>query len=81
MAVDMYIREIDNLSFELSMNRCNDKLATLANKILIKGLILVFFSFSLLVLQSTFQLYCNQRCSSQPLNCIFLTNVSPLELI
>ncbi|KAJ4765390.1 Phosphoenolpyruvate carboxylase [Rhynchospora pubera] len=36
MAVDMYIREIDNLSFELSMNRCNDKLAALANEILTK---------------------------------------------
>jgi phosphoenolpyruvate carboxylase len=47
MAVDMYIREIDNLSFELSMNRCNDQLATLANQILIKGLInLVLLSTS-----------------------------------
>ncbi|KAJ3694346.1 hypothetical protein LUZ60_009826 [Juncus effusus] len=36
MAIDMYIREIDNLRFELSMNQCDDKLAALVNQILIK---------------------------------------------
>nr|XP_019710665.1 phosphoenolpyruvate carboxylase 4 [Elaeis guineensis] len=36
MAVDLYIREVDNLRFELSMNRCSDKLASLAHEILLK---------------------------------------------
>ncbi|KAG0483205.1 hypothetical protein HPP92_011289 [Vanilla planifolia] len=35
MAIDLYIREVDNLRFELSMNRCSDKLANLANEILL----------------------------------------------
>eukprot|EP01018_Ginkgo_biloba_P007749 Gb_09680 [translate_table: standard] len=34
MAADLYIREIDSLRFELSMNRCSDKLAQLAYEIL-----------------------------------------------
>ncbi|ONK66264.1 uncharacterized protein A4U43_C06F5910 [Asparagus officinalis] len=36
MAVDLYIREVDNLRFELSMNRCSDKLAGLAREILLE---------------------------------------------
>ncbi|XP_072999647.1 phosphoenolpyruvate carboxylase 4 [Typha latifolia] len=36
MAIDLYIREVDNLRFELSMNRCSNKLASLANEILLK---------------------------------------------
>ncbi|KAK1268047.1 Phosphoenolpyruvate carboxylase 4 [Acorus gramineus] len=36
MAIDLYIREVDSLRFELSMNRCNDKVVTLANEILLK---------------------------------------------
>ncbi|OAY65640.1 Phosphoenolpyruvate carboxylase 4 [Ananas comosus] len=36
MAMDLYIREVDNLRFELSMNRCNGRLASLANEILLK---------------------------------------------
>lgn len=34
MAADLYIREIDSLRFELSMNRCNDELAKFAYEIL-----------------------------------------------
>ncbi|XP_068333858.1 phosphoenolpyruvate carboxylase 4-like [Pyrus communis] len=34
MAIDLYIREIDNLKFELSMNRCSDRLSRLAEEIL-----------------------------------------------
>ncbi|KAM0932959.1 putative phosphoenolpyruvate carboxylase [Dioscorea sansibarensis] len=37
MATDLYIREVDSLRFELSMGRCSDKLATLANEILLQG--------------------------------------------
>jgi phosphoenolpyruvate carboxylase len=37
MAIDLYIRELDNLSFELSIKRCSDKLANLASDILLKG--------------------------------------------
>ncbi|EEE53734.1 hypothetical protein OsJ_00085 [Oryza sativa Japonica Group] len=36
MAIDLYIRELDTLSFELSINRCSEKLANLANDILLK---------------------------------------------
>ncbi|KAK4479862.1 hypothetical protein RD792_015405 [Penstemon davidsonii] len=36
MAIDLYIREIDHLRFELSMNRCNEKLSKLAHEILEK---------------------------------------------
>ncbi|KAL2546335.1 Phosphoenolpyruvate carboxylase 4 [Forsythia ovata] len=36
MAIELYIREIDNLRFELSMNQCNDHLSTLAHEILEK---------------------------------------------
>ncbi|EMS56511.1 Phosphoenolpyruvate carboxylase 4 [Triticum urartu] len=36
MAIDLYIRQLDSLSFELSIKKCSDKLATLANEILIK---------------------------------------------
>lgn len=39
MAIELYIREVDNLRFELSMNRCSDKLASLAHEILLKGLL------------------------------------------
>ncbi|KAG0536943.1 hypothetical protein BDA96_03G105500 [Sorghum bicolor] len=36
MAIDFYIRELDNLSFELSIKRCSDKVASLANDIMLK---------------------------------------------
>ncbi|KAK4763236.1 hypothetical protein SAY86_009004 [Trapa natans] len=36
MAADLYIREVDSLRFELSMNRCNHKLLKLAHEILEK---------------------------------------------
>ncbi|KAI5353024.1 PREDICTED: phosphoenolpyruvate [Prunus dulcis] len=34
MAIDLYIREVDHLKFELSMNRCSDRLSRLADEIL-----------------------------------------------
>ncbi|CAJ2648338.1 phosphoenolpyruvate carboxylase 4-like [Trifolium pratense] len=34
MAIDLYIREVDSLRFELSMKRCSDKLSKLAHAIL-----------------------------------------------
>ncbi|KAF8389824.1 hypothetical protein HHK36_024343 [Tetracentron sinense] len=37
MAIDLYIREIDSLRFELSMNGCSDRLSRLAHEILEKG--------------------------------------------
>ena len=37
MAIDLYIRQLDSLSFELSIKKCSDKLATLANEILLEG--------------------------------------------
>lgn len=37
MAIDLYIREVDSLRFELSMNRCSDRLSKLANEILEEG--------------------------------------------
>ncbi|XP_030449295.1 phosphoenolpyruvate carboxylase 4 [Syzygium oleosum] len=36
MAIDLYIREVDSLRFELSMNRCSDRLSRLAHEILEK---------------------------------------------
>ncbi|KAM0927344.1 hypothetical protein ACQ4PT_002818 [Festuca glaucescens] len=39
MAIDLYIRQLDNLSFELSINKCSEKLASVANEILLKGLV------------------------------------------
>lgn len=36
MAVDLYIREVDSLRFELSMNRCSDELSRAAHEILEK---------------------------------------------
>ncbi|XP_022157085.1 phosphoenolpyruvate carboxylase 4 isoform X2 [Momordica charantia] len=36
MAIDLYIRELDSLQFELSMNRCSDRLYRLADEILEK---------------------------------------------
>lgn len=38
MAVDLYMREVDNLRFELSMNQCSAKLSRLAHEVLEKGL-------------------------------------------
>lgn len=38
MATDLYIREVDSLRFEISINRCNDKLRVLAHDILLEGL-------------------------------------------
>ncbi|XP_061339264.1 phosphoenolpyruvate carboxylase 4-like isoform X2 [Gastrolobium bilobum] len=34
MAIDLYVRELESLRFELSMNRCSDKLSRLAHEIL-----------------------------------------------
>ncbi|XP_020207844.1 phosphoenolpyruvate carboxylase 4 [Cajanus cajan] len=34
MAIDLYVREVDSMRFELSMNRCSDKLLRLAHEIL-----------------------------------------------
>ncbi|KAK7343885.1 hypothetical protein VNO77_12985 [Canavalia gladiata] len=34
MAIDLYIREVDSLRFELSMNQCSDTLSRLAHEIL-----------------------------------------------
>ncbi|ESW25309.1 hypothetical protein PHAVU_003G024800 [Phaseolus vulgaris] len=34
MAIDLYVREVDSLKFELSMKRCSDKLSKLAQEIL-----------------------------------------------
>ncbi|XP_057447942.1 phosphoenolpyruvate carboxylase 4-like [Lotus japonicus] len=34
MAIDLYVREVDSLRFELSMNRCSDELSRLAHEIL-----------------------------------------------
>lgn len=39
MAVDLYLREVDNLRFELSMNQCSEKLSKLARDILEKGVV------------------------------------------
>lgn len=39
MAIDLYIREVDSLRFELSMSRCSNKLESLAHEILLKGLV------------------------------------------
>lgn len=39
MAVDLYLREVDNLRFELSMNQCSAKLSRLAREILEKGVV------------------------------------------
>ncbi|WCJ35701.1 phosphoenolpyruvate carboxylase 4 [Euphorbia peplus] len=36
MAVDLYIREVDSLRFELSMNQCDDRLFKVANDILLE---------------------------------------------
>ncbi|KAA8532760.1 hypothetical protein F0562_032793 [Nyssa sinensis] len=36
MAIDLYIREVDNLKFELSVKRCSDRLLRLAHEILEK---------------------------------------------
>ncbi|XP_024989002.1 phosphoenolpyruvate carboxylase 4 isoform X2 [Cynara cardunculus var. scolymus] len=36
MAIDLYTREVDNLRFELSMNHCSDRLASLLHDILRK---------------------------------------------
>ena len=45
MAFDLYIREVDSLRFELSMNRCSDSLSRLAHEIIEKGLVLACQSF------------------------------------
>ncbi|XP_057988309.1 phosphoenolpyruvate carboxylase 4-like isoform X1 [Hevea brasiliensis] len=38
MAIDLYIREVDSLRFELSMNQCSDRMLKVANDILVEGL-------------------------------------------
>lgn len=40
MAIDLYIREVDSLRFELSTNRCSDRFSRLAEDILEKGMLL-----------------------------------------
>ncbi|XWS64375.1 hypothetical protein CRYUN_Cryun06bG0180800 [Craigia yunnanensis] len=40
MTIDLYIREVDSLRFELSMNQCNDRLSRLAHEILEKETLL-----------------------------------------
>ncbi|XP_055802706.1 phosphoenolpyruvate carboxylase 4 [Solanum dulcamara] len=37
MAIDLYVREVDSLRFELSMNQCSERFARLAHEILEKG--------------------------------------------
>ncbi|XP_060184100.1 phosphoenolpyruvate carboxylase 4 [Lycium barbarum] len=37
MAIDLYVREIDSLRFELSMNQCSERFARLAHDLLEKG--------------------------------------------
>ncbi|KZV18643.1 phosphoenolpyruvate carboxylase 4 [Dorcoceras hygrometricum] len=37
MAIDLYIREVDNLRFELSVNQCTEKFSRLAHEILEKA--------------------------------------------
>ena len=37
IAADLYLREIDTLRFELSMDKCNDKLARLAEELRAAG--------------------------------------------
>jgi phosphoenolpyruvate carboxylase len=49
MAIDLYIREADNLRFELSMNQCSDRLSRLAHEILEEGFAF-FSSFEALIL-------------------------------
>lgn len=39
MAIDLYVREVDSLRFELSMNQCSEQFARLAHEILEKGLL------------------------------------------
>ncbi|KAJ9163408.1 hypothetical protein P3X46_023078 [Hevea brasiliensis] len=36
MAIDLYIREVDSLRFELSMNQCSDRMLKVANDILVE---------------------------------------------
>jgi hypothetical protein len=50
MAIDLYIRQLDNLSFELSIKKCSENLASFANEILLKG---YFYSSSTLFVQSS----------------------------
>ncbi|KAF7808950.1 phosphoenolpyruvate carboxylase 4 [Senna tora] len=38
MVIDLYLREVDHLRFELSMNQCSDRLSMLAHEILEQGL-------------------------------------------
>ncbi|KAG6396672.1 hypothetical protein SASPL_142827 [Salvia splendens] len=45
MAVDLYLREVDNLRFELSMNQCSAKLSGLAREILEKASVACFCIF------------------------------------
>lgn len=49
MAIDLYIREVDSLRFELSTDRCSDKFSRLADEILEKG-IYIYASISILSL-------------------------------
>lgn len=39
MAIDLYVREVDSLRFELSMTQCSERFARLAHEILEKGLL------------------------------------------
>ncbi|KAD7116693.1 hypothetical protein E3N88_03961 [Mikania micrantha] len=45
MAIDLYIREVESLRFELSMNRCSDTLSHFVHEILHKGPVFIHYSF------------------------------------
>jgi len=47
MAIDLYIREVDSLRFELSTDRCSDRFSRLADKILEKGKYMLQFLLNL----------------------------------
>ena len=60
MAIDLYVREVDSLRFELSMNRCSDKLLRLAHGIL-EGLSVEY------IWLLNYHMNCNLNCSPQSL--------------
>ncbi|PRQ28095.1 putative phosphoenolpyruvate carboxylase [Rosa chinensis] len=50
MTIDLYIREVDSLKFELSMNWCSDSLSKLAQEILEQGMTYCsYFQWSLIL--------------------------------
>lgn len=63
MAIDLYIREVDSLRFELSTDRCSDRFSRLAEDILEKGMLLSvsvefvhFFPFIIFFYYKTLQI-------------------------